>query len=267
MNDSELEEAFKTLRVKPGCTLEQVMHQYRLLAMIWHPDRVNSEEEKRFAEDELKKINHAKDVLGAYFKSLSQMENNTQREPKHSEIARQQQGLATKDNQLEKLDDKIVINLQQLYSRVGLKGWIFILVVLALLTTIGQNNDRTMQKSPPDQEVTKNDSTPERHVDITLMEWGRQKTFDILVPPGQSDQEAIDNFKKQEKEREMNTYHKLREEFGLNRRNNETSDSIWMQPVARPQANLPATPGINAPLPSQAVQRSGLPLMPLGARH
>ena len=34
-----------------------------------------------------------------------------------------------------------------------------------------------------------------------------------------------------------------------------------------PYANLPATPGINVPLPRQTVQRSGLPLMPLGGRH
>ena len=34
-----------------------------------------------------------------------------------------------------------------------------------------------------------------------------------------------------------------------------------------PYANLPATPGINAPLPVQNVPRSGVPLMPLGDRH
>src|SRR5579862_7059615 len=129
MNDSELEEAFKTLRVKPGCTLEQAMHQYRVLAMIWHPDRVNNEEDKQFAEEELKKINYAKDVLEAYFKSLAPTENNTQQKHDHnSAIAKYNQGLATKNNQLEKFDDKIIINLQQLYSRIGLKGWIFILI-------------------------------------------------------------------------------------------------------------------------------------------
>ena len=32
-------------------------------------------------------------------------------------------------------------------------------------------------------------------------------------------------------------------------------------------ANLPCTPGMNVPLPRQTVERSGLPLMPLGDRH
>jgi len=40
-----------------------------------------------------------------------------------------------------------------------------------------------------------------------------------------------------------------------------------LKSTEHPTANLPATPGINAPLPVPAVPRTGLPLMPLGGRH
>jgi curved DNA-binding protein CbpA len=65
MND--LHKAYSVLGMEPGASMKSIMERYDQLIMIWHPDRVHSPERKQFAEDELKKINNAKDVLVEHF--------------------------------------------------------------------------------------------------------------------------------------------------------------------------------------------------------
>lgn len=52
-------ECLKTLDLTPDATPEQIKTQYRLLVRIYHPDRFKSARDKDYAEEKLKKINHA----------------------------------------------------------------------------------------------------------------------------------------------------------------------------------------------------------------
>ncbi|HMO23414.1 MAG TPA: J domain-containing protein, partial [Candidatus Melainabacteria bacterium] len=51
------------LGLPPDATWDQVEQRYRTLVIFWHPDRVSSPHHKATAEEELKKINNAKDKL------------------------------------------------------------------------------------------------------------------------------------------------------------------------------------------------------------
>ena len=64
---NELHKAYAVLGLDPGSSMEAIMRRYKRLIMVWHPDRAPSPEHKEFAEEELKKINNAKDVLSQHF--------------------------------------------------------------------------------------------------------------------------------------------------------------------------------------------------------
>ena len=249
MNENELEEAYKILRLKPGCTLEQVMSQHRLLAMIWHPDRIVNEQDKRFAEEELKKINQAKDVLEAHFNSLLQAETNTAQPRVHSEIAKWRQNeVVTQSNQNQK-QSQSAAGAPRTSPQIGLRGWVLILVIAAALMMMGRNSNNvgnsTMYKQPQEEEVTRY---------YQIMDGGRKKIISRLEKVGE----------KPHLEPGMIPYGDLQSELKqLRDANNATS----FKSTALLPANLAATPGVNAPLPEQTIQRSGLPLMPLGAGH
>ena len=57
---------YKTLGVAENATADEIKKAYRALAMKWHPDRwaTGTEEEKKKAEDEFKKVAEAYDTLG-----------------------------------------------------------------------------------------------------------------------------------------------------------------------------------------------------------
>lgn len=65
MND--LHNAYATLGVPLGSSMETITRRYKRLIMVWHPDRAHTPEQKEFAEEELKKINNAKDLLTKHF--------------------------------------------------------------------------------------------------------------------------------------------------------------------------------------------------------
>lgn len=66
---NELHKAYAVLGLDPGSSMESIMRRYKRLIMVWHPDRAPTPEHKEFAEEELKKINNAKDVLTKHFGS------------------------------------------------------------------------------------------------------------------------------------------------------------------------------------------------------
>lgn len=66
---NNLHQAYIDLGIPVGSSLEAVERRYKRLVMAWHPDRYPNEEHKREAEEELKKINNAKDLLKNHFKS------------------------------------------------------------------------------------------------------------------------------------------------------------------------------------------------------
>lgn len=64
---NELHKAYAVLGLEPGSSMDSIMRRYKRLIMVWHPDRAPSPDHKEFAEEELKKINNAKDVLTKHF--------------------------------------------------------------------------------------------------------------------------------------------------------------------------------------------------------
>ncbi len=70
MIDAEtLADAYFVLSLRPGDQMDKVNARWKRLAMVWHPDRFPSEHGKKDAEEELKKINDAKDKLSKHFAS------------------------------------------------------------------------------------------------------------------------------------------------------------------------------------------------------
>lgn len=70
MIDAEtLAEAYFVLSLKPGDQMDKVNARWKRLAMVWHPDRFPSADGKKDAEEEIKKINDAKDKLNKHFAS------------------------------------------------------------------------------------------------------------------------------------------------------------------------------------------------------
>jgi len=65
MND--LHKAYSILGLEPGSSMESIQRRYKRLIMVWHPDRFQNAEGKSDAEEELKKINNAKDLLAKHF--------------------------------------------------------------------------------------------------------------------------------------------------------------------------------------------------------
>lgn len=66
---NELHEAYKILELPPGSDMAAVKRKYRLLSTVWHPDRMASEDFRKQAEDKLKTINNARDVLKKHFET------------------------------------------------------------------------------------------------------------------------------------------------------------------------------------------------------
>jgi len=49
--------------LEPEASTDAVLRRYKRLVMAWHPDRFPTEDGKKEAEEELKKINNAKKTL------------------------------------------------------------------------------------------------------------------------------------------------------------------------------------------------------------
>lgn len=68
---NQYQKAYSILGLDPGSSKESIQRRYKRLIMVWHPDRFQNEDGKRDAEEELKKINNAKDLLWKHFESPS----------------------------------------------------------------------------------------------------------------------------------------------------------------------------------------------------
>lgn len=63
----QLRKAYVTFGLEHGSSFEAIKRRYKRLIMVWHPDRFPNAEGKKDAEEELKRINDAKDRLFAHF--------------------------------------------------------------------------------------------------------------------------------------------------------------------------------------------------------
>jgi hypothetical protein len=75
----DIARAYNTFDLPLGTPLTEVMTKYRKLAPDIHPDRFFDPAQKKKAEEKLKKLNHAKDVLNDHFKGprASHVEGDT----------------------------------------------------------------------------------------------------------------------------------------------------------------------------------------------
>lgn len=64
---NHLHEAYKILELPPGADWAAVKKKYRFLSTVWHPDRMANDDFKKQAEEKLKAINNARDVLKSHF--------------------------------------------------------------------------------------------------------------------------------------------------------------------------------------------------------
>lgn len=55
---------YEVLELAPEATQEDVRARYRMLVRLYHPDRIRREEDRDFAQQQLKEINQAYEVLG-----------------------------------------------------------------------------------------------------------------------------------------------------------------------------------------------------------
>lgn len=66
---NRLHQAYQVMGLETGASLKEVTRRYKFLAFMWHPDRVQSDEKKSEAEEELKKINDSFDLLKKHFQN------------------------------------------------------------------------------------------------------------------------------------------------------------------------------------------------------
>lgn len=66
---SDIHKAFALFHLEPGATRDAIKRRYHRLTKVWHPDRFETEGDKREAEEELKKINNANDIFKKHFES------------------------------------------------------------------------------------------------------------------------------------------------------------------------------------------------------
>lgn len=64
-------EAYRALGLPPGSDLAALQARYKHLARVFHPDRFQSPGDKEFAENELKKLNNARELIEQYLRSLA----------------------------------------------------------------------------------------------------------------------------------------------------------------------------------------------------
>jgi hypothetical protein len=249
-NANELYQAYVILGLEPGSSLEAILNRYRQLIMIWHPDRVTSEEQKKFAEAELKKINNAKDILVAHFGSgihttadcVCRSSNDKHHAQAEKDIAREPPFDYTSKTSTERQDreawwqNKLNSELDAWNKQLGGLAAVLGLMLLFLFTVIvGVGNA----------------FRPYTQSTINNRQW------EVPVPTPVHSRSSYIAYQKR-----MNQ-DCAREEL-------EKAIALRQMPVSVnnfPVANLPKTPGIDVSLPRQSVHRAGLPLVPLGGNH
>ena len=77
-----LAKAYAVLGIDGGSSLEAINRRWKRLAMVWHSDRFPTEDGKADADEELKKINNARDVLKKHFATAHTETSNCACKPK-----------------------------------------------------------------------------------------------------------------------------------------------------------------------------------------
>jgi hypothetical protein len=76
MHDDLLRAALDRLGLAPGAGWSEILARYRHLAKVWHPDRFTAKTDKEKAEEKLKKIIEAKELLQMHYQSQEHRPND-----------------------------------------------------------------------------------------------------------------------------------------------------------------------------------------------
>ena len=76
-----LHAAFQKLGVHPGTTFDILKQRYKTLVLVWHPDRMTTDKDRKVAEEELKNINNAFDCIKKHFQSGHRQGPNCECQP------------------------------------------------------------------------------------------------------------------------------------------------------------------------------------------
>lgn len=76
-----LHAAFQKLGARPGTAFDILKQRYKVLVMVWHPDRMTTDEGRKVAEEELKNINNAFDCIRKHFQSAHRQGSNCECQP------------------------------------------------------------------------------------------------------------------------------------------------------------------------------------------
>lgn len=66
---NKIHAAYQKLGAHPGTEFDVIKRRYKMLVMVWHPDRLTTPEGKKVAEEEIKSINNAFDCIKKHFES------------------------------------------------------------------------------------------------------------------------------------------------------------------------------------------------------
>lgn len=80
--EETLAKAYAVLGIDSGSSLEAINRRWKRLAMVWHSDRFPTEDGKADADEELKKINNARDILKKHFATAHTETNQCACKPK-----------------------------------------------------------------------------------------------------------------------------------------------------------------------------------------
>jgi curved DNA-binding protein CbpA len=61
--------AYQKLGAHPGADFESMKRRYKVLVLVWHPDRMTTDAGRQIAEEELKQINNAFECIKKHFES------------------------------------------------------------------------------------------------------------------------------------------------------------------------------------------------------
>ena len=97
--EESLRKAYFVLGLEPGSSLEAINQRYKQLMMAWHPDRWGRAAGKKAAEEEVKRINDAKDKLTAHFNTRHKLSGPCACKPQPQSTAQETTNADTQRNE------------------------------------------------------------------------------------------------------------------------------------------------------------------------
>lgn len=89
---SKIHAAYQKLGAHPGADFESMKRRYKVLVLVWHPDRMTTDAGRQIAEEELKQINNAFECIKKHFESAHRQGLGCECQPAAAAAHNQQTG-------------------------------------------------------------------------------------------------------------------------------------------------------------------------------